>query len=201
MNITNRCTIIAGLLAASSCLQAQPNLLVNPGFDVDLDGWEIAFGRPAVWDVEDVLSASDSGSALLTNVEPFAGGFLTILRQCVPIPGPGSYRIAGWVRNLPDQPVPGSASIIAQPARFADCTGGFANSFGTQAVTSTTWQYREAAFAVSHDVVPYAAIQVSLAVLKAQAVATPRSAWFDEIELVSLEPLDPIFANDFEITE
>lgn len=186
------------LACAATGVSAQPNLLANPGFDADLGGWEIAFDRPAAWSPDDLLGDPQSGAALVTHDEPLAGGFLTILRQCVPIDGPGDFRIAGWVRNLPDQGVPGSAAIVVAPVRHADCTGGAGTANGTQAVSASNWQYRETTFSVSHDTVAYQAVEVRLAVLKAQAVVTPRAALFDEVELVSLAPVDAVFADGFD---
>lgn len=193
-----RFVAILASLGVATGVSAQTNLLANPRFDADLGGWEMAFGRPSQWDAEDVFGDPLSGSALLSHEEAVAGGFLTILRQCVPIPGPGNFRIGGWIKNLPDQPVAGSAAITVAAARFADCTGGFGNATGPAAASSPNWQYREWDFGVSHATIPYAAIMVNLAILKAQATTEPRRALFDDLELISLESPDPIYADGFD---
>lgn len=177
---------------------AQENLLVNSGFDEDLSGWEAAFGRPSVWTAEDAFGAPDSGAALLTHDEAIAGGALAILRQCHAIPGPGTYRISGYLRNLAGQPIPGNAAILVAPARNADCSGGLGNTTGPAPTTNTNWTYREWDFLISHATVPYEAILVSLAIGKSQAVITPRSAMFDGVELISLDLPDAIFSNGFD---
>jgi hypothetical protein len=184
-------------LALAPAAGAQ-NLLDNPGFDVDLSGWEMLSGRPSSWMAEDVFGDPASGSVLITHDEASAGGYRIILRQCHPIAGPGNFRIRGYLRNLPDQPVPGNAAIIVAPARNADCTGGFGNSTGPASSTGSNWQYREWDFVVSHATVAYQAIMVNLAILKTVAVSTPRSAMFDQIELLSLDLPDAIFLDGFE---
>lgn len=191
--------ISLALAWAAASAHAQPNLLDNPGFDQDLSGWDIVQERPAVWDPEDAVALPDSGSARLTHDEPLGGGYLSILRQCVPIDGADQFRISGLMFNPPDQPISGSAAIQAIPTRFADCTGAVGFIYGPDDVSSSgNWQYREATFSTEHPTIDFQAIEIRLMVLKAQAVETPRVALFDEIELVSLTPQDAIFASGFE---
>jgi hypothetical protein len=184
--IAARAVVGFALLIGAIAVHAHPNLLANPGFDSGLSGWSRYADRDATPDPEDGFGHPASGSARLTHDQAVTGN-LIILQQCVPIAGPGTFRISGMTRNLPDQAVPGNASIVVQPARNADCTGGFGSPNGTATTTTTTWQYRETDFTISHEVVQWQAIMVSLAVGKAQAVATPRVALFDNIALRSLD--------------
>lgn len=126
------------LLAAAAPLAAQ-NLLTNPGFNRNLNGWTA--GPGAAWSTADAEGSTRSGSGRGSNSS--ADGDLSLLQlaQCVPVTGGQSYQ-GGVLALLPGgQERTGNAAIIVQWFAEDGCGG---TSLGETEVgvisSSIAWQ-------------------------------------------------------------
>ncbi len=92
-----RVVLVLGFLSllASAPVTAQ-NVIMNPGFDIDLSNWENPFFNPAVWDSRDAGASTTSGSALLTNTLG-NGGSTAILSQCHEVSEGATVDVSAWV--------------------------------------------------------------------------------------------------------
>lgn len=183
------CGVIA--VAGADAVQAQGNLLANPGFDADLAGWTVQFDRPAEWDVEDRLAAPGSGSARLGHGEPSNGGYANVLSQCVPVTAHGPYLFGAWMRNPAGQPLAGSAIVFLQQHTNGTCSAVSSNQ-NTGIATGTSWALRESFAEIFTST---NSVRVSLAVGKPAGTNELHEALFDDVFLV---PYDPIFADGFD---
>jgi hypothetical protein len=119
------------LFGFSIALQAQENLLANPGFATNLSGWDQYFGRIGEWSAEDADTSSSSGSALLGNEGTSDGIVPLVLHQCIPVQAGEQYLFGGEVLVPGGQPSGTAGWIFAYPFLNANCSGdlgGFENT-------------------------------------------------------------------------
>ncbi len=75
------------------------NLLVNSEFDENIDGWTCeGEGTTCGWSEDDPVDDPASGSSQVTREG--AGSFRGQIAQCVELPAPGLYEIAGVLRTI-----------------------------------------------------------------------------------------------------
>lgn len=100
------------------------NLLVNPNFDISLDGWTISSPQPAAirHAIDDAEEASSSGSAEAVVVN--GAGQLFALGQCVPVTGPTSYRAGARLRVSSGLPAAPMDFAVADFFASTNCSGG-----------------------------------------------------------------------------
>jgi hypothetical protein len=104
------------ILASAPAYQlAGQNLLENPGFATNVEGWNFPFlFQTTVWDSVDRQGSADSGSALMTSrLVPL--GDLSLANaageQCVPVLGGHEYVFGASLYVSGPAPVPGSAGV------------------------------------------------------------------------------------------
>jgi hypothetical protein len=139
------CTIALSLCALSVSAQGV-NLLTNPGFDTNLDGWtsgnspeNATFG----WQAEDATGGT--GSALITNTTPSGSNGIG-LEQCIPVTAGRSYSWSGMLRIPPGQAAVGWTSVNVHWMGDLQCAGSI--GYGPIATSSLddpliTWSFRE----------------------------------------------------------
>ncbi len=76
-------------------LQGIGNLVLDPGFDVDLRLWNIITAGVSSW----VNTGASSAGSVTIAKTPVASGDLIGLSQCVHIPGPGVYELSGFTHG------------------------------------------------------------------------------------------------------
>ena len=119
----NKFVAAALFIVLCASVQAQVNVLDNPGFDTDLSGWEIFEDRVGDWSPEDVDGSSSSGSALLSNVGQSTGNIPLVLHQCMPVDAGVQYIFGGDLMVPEGEPTGTNAFIFAQTFASDDCSG------------------------------------------------------------------------------
>lgn len=76
-------------------LQGIGNLMLDPGFIVDLRLWDVVTPGVSAW----ASSGAASAGAVTISTTPVAISDLVGLTQCVHIPGPGSYQLNGFAQG------------------------------------------------------------------------------------------------------
>lgn len=100
-------------------LTGNPNLLANPGFDANLDGWTL-WGEHAERARLDANGSPSSGSAMET-IGPGASRGINLASQCLPVTSGADYDFSAKVRA--DEP--GLAAAYVYFLASADCTGPY----------------------------------------------------------------------------
>jgi len=72
--------------------QSVGNLVLNPGFAIDLRLWDVFTPNVSSWN----SSGANSTGSILVSQTPVASGDLIARTQCVHIPGPGVYSLTGF---------------------------------------------------------------------------------------------------------
>lgn len=113
---------VSATFTLQSTPPSTPNLLVNPSFAGDLEGWTSSGQGSAAWDTGS--RQPGNGSVLLTNQ---GGTPEEILGQCVAVSGDTPYRLEGWFSIL-GEGTPGFAllrvSFLDQPNCGGSGIGG-----------------------------------------------------------------------------
>jgi hypothetical protein len=113
-------------LASHAASSSAQNLLVNPGFDTGLDGWQVADVSTSVtvsWDgAHDADGSASSGSAKAVWQAPAVTQYYGAFSQCVEVTTGQPYVFGGKV-FIPAGPVPGSTFFIALPFPTHGCSG------------------------------------------------------------------------------
>lgn len=113
------CATLAGPAAAAADGQ---NLVVNPGFDTDLSGWDVV--GPATWDgTLDATGSPHSGSVRGVFNASAVNGDDGVVLQCVPLTVGVTYVFGGQVYVHPGNSATGSAFYVLIPFPTADCSG------------------------------------------------------------------------------
>ncbi len=98
------------------------NLLVNPTFDTDLNGWENRFMHiDAFWDMED--ADGDPGSGSVNLVKGDDGGAVIIVFQCVPVEPDIVYSFGGDFKLFTTDATAYQATFLLYPKSSSDCAG------------------------------------------------------------------------------
>jgi hypothetical protein len=129
------CVVFALFVATGVAGQ---NLLVNPDFEVNLDGWDTF----ADWDPEDWEGSLDSGSATELNSIPSTSG-MPVVDQCVETPTPADdYVLSGWILNPSGQTGQGEGKFYIAFYGSAGCDDpSFISGFDTPDVLQTgVWE-------------------------------------------------------------
>ena len=109
---------LALLLGLSSGAAWGQNLLPNPGFDSDLDGWFRGAFVPD-WSPMDANGLSDSGSARYLHGTDAGGAFLTV---CLPVAATAVYTVRADLRFMPAGNTSGAA-VSVRSFSGETCTG------------------------------------------------------------------------------
>lgn len=165
----------------SLALQAQTNVVANPGFDTNLSGWTKAFGGPGEWSSEDAMGMGDSGSALLGNEGTGDGVVPFVLVQCFEMEGSGTVEWGGDLLVPNGQPAGTGAFVFMEPFDNTSCFGNPLE--GTNSVSVNTagdWSS-----VGTTRVTPSAtlSVRISLGVLKPVGEMADAEAYFDNIYL------------------
>jgi hypothetical protein len=164
-------------------------LVKNAGFESDTDGWTTVDGSPLVWDGENALSDSPSGSALLTaeGSTDIEGSALFRAAQCIPA-GAGQLVIAyanAWVAGAEEADAAAHAELRVSYFDAEACTGDATGYFVTPPNAATDAWVTVQAGGVTGPAT--ASILVELTGVKPYRTAKLR-AYFDNI-MVKLQPL------------
>lgn len=172
------------------------HLLVNPGFDSDLAGWDNLYARPAYWQPLDAEDDPGSGSVRLVNDAPVGNGATTaILSQCIPVNVGHAYAFGADVLLPTGQADFTQAAVMIRMFTSADCGLGGADFKSAATWDPGGWQ------PVANEITTLPGIQsmrLMLGVSKPDGVTVETEAYFDRIYLVDLDD-DTVFANGFEL--
>jgi len=160
--------------------QAQVNVLLNPGFTSNFDGWIKYFNRVGEWDSMDAADDPGSGSAFLSNIGTSDGIVPFVLAQCIPLQGGQQIEFGGDLLLAPGQPSGSAAFIFIEPFTNSDCAGTAPGFFSTSSSQSGDWASRSAVVITSSEVL---SVRLSLGVFKPSGETADASAYFDNIFL------------------
>ncbi len=122
-----RLAAAALLLAGSTALHADQNLLVNPGFDTSLAGWQVAATPPASsasWDgTRDADGSPASGAGQGQFHSGAVTGLVPLFSQCVPVTLGKTYRLGGEIFIPQGNTSTASAYLVPLFFPTADCSG------------------------------------------------------------------------------
>ena len=166
-------------LTAGACLAV--NLLVNPGFDTNLAGWDNPYGYTANWSATDSAGNGSSGSALLTD-DLGAGNnsTLLVLSQCIAVAPQTTYTYGGRVRVPAGQPLYTRGNVFVLTYAGEDCNGSVlqGESIGSDLVD--VWEFVSRSITTDPTV---HRIRLALGVYKESGVTQNASALFDNVFL------------------
>lgn len=186
------------LLAAAITATAQ-DLVVNGDFERDLSGWLIdpAVAPAPVWDAVDIDALAGSGAALVRNTSAEASNRVYPLEQCIPLSGPGPYRIVAHGYIPSGQ---GGGKLVVSywfSLDNPDCPQwqGSQAGGGNFIATVGGWGRYEQTIAADlpSPAPPHAMIKISLGVEK-EAAGGEFLGYFDAVSVLG----DSIFADGFE---
>lgn len=189
------CALTLGLIASLSALPASAqNLLINPTFDVNLDGWDPFTGFGILQEWSSVDSASDPSSGSLYGTLPADSTFRIPIyaSQCVVVAPDTLYRFGGKVL-IPSStsPTPSYGTVFANTYDSANCAGNYVeNIVAPEVYVKDAWTRTSATLQTGANV---GSIRVHLRVF-APANTTLRS----HFDAIFLEPYEFIFVNGFE---
>jgi hypothetical protein len=181
-------------------LQSIGNLVLDPGFAVDLRLWNAVTPGVSTWN----SSGAGSAGSVVISMDPGPVGDLIGLSQCVHIPGPGTYQLNGFAygvgaHNFDRDRVRLGWKFLPNPGGEA-CIGS-APAQGVVSFPSTlTWSTSTTPGII--DIPPalwsrYSAVEVSLIVQEGGfAIGGTTTGNFDAISLQAF--VDQIFADSFE---
>lgn len=119
--------LAAFLVAAPVFRLSGQNLLENPGFTTDIDGWILPFEfQTTVWDSMDRQGSPESGSALMTSrLVPLGDTSIagTGSEQCVPVLAERQYVFGASLYVVGPAPVPGEAGVSVSWSPTPNCMG------------------------------------------------------------------------------
>lgn len=134
-------TRFALAVAAVVCCPAwgtSQNLVVNGGFDGNVEGWKIVRGEGTqAWDPLDVNGNPRSGSMHLANTGSGPNPF-TVSGQCIPLSPTGTYEVGAHVRFSSPAVPGGFGSVVIGWFGNPCCTGAPLESASGPPVSSTT---------------------------------------------------------------
>ena len=184
--------------ASVALADAAPNLVSNGGFGVNLDGW--SFVDPsAAWDTVDASGNPISGSIELNEAEPFDE--LSVARQCVLLPAPGTYQLEAKGNG-------GTAARFSDflEVRYAFQPSGsscadFSSSYGVLVIPlGTGWKAAPSPALIDVPAAAWslgATIAVDLVIVRNQGDEfSGLSGRFDDVSLVLRG--DPVFKDSFD---
>ena len=137
---------IAPVLLAVALVPApalSQNLLVNPGFDDDVSGWQAEVASEALavdWVADDALGQPGSGALRLTDVLPDEHSNVYGVGQCLPVTAGAAYDLSGWVRIPAGQVRAGTA--LLQVIWYADAACSQLVDFDRAETTDTSGEWR-----------------------------------------------------------
>jgi hypothetical protein len=157
------------------------NLLVNPGFDTDLSGWTVLFGRTASRSTLDAGNNPGSGSALVVNeLNPSNGATPLVLAQCLAAFPSTIYSFGGLLRVPAGQPDFTSAQIIVHTYASGNCSGNALQTESESTDSVSGWESESKTFTTFPGV---QSIFFALGVFKPTGVAVNASGLFDNLFL------------------
>lgn len=184
-------------------LQAIGNLVLDPGFNVDLRLWNVVTAGVSTWSS---TGASSAGSVVISQL-PAPSGELIGLSECVHIPGPGTYQLNGFAYGL------GPSNVERDKVRLGwkfrsnpggeACNGSVSAEGAVVFPNSSTWVASSAPGTI--DIPPalwsrYSSVEVSLITQEGGFRIGDRvTGNFDGITLQAVEGVfDRIFADSFD---
>jgi hypothetical protein len=136
-----RCTHVALVVAAFFSCPAwgtSQNLVVNGGFDGNVEGWKIVRGEGTqVWDPLDVNSNPQSGSMHLANTGAGPNPY-TVSGQCLPLSPSGTYEFGANIRFSSPAVPGGFGSVVVGFFGNPCCAGTPLTAASSPPVPSTT---------------------------------------------------------------
>ena len=180
------------MLLCTHQLAAQ-NLVVNPDFDTDVDGWIPFYDIDFIWEPLDCQGdpSSGSGFAASTDAPTSNSGII----QCVePIVAGDWYGLSAWLNISPSQAGEGSARLFVWWRDGAGCTGTQTTALATQFVASTAgWEQQTAI----PEVAPAGTVSATLYlnITKSSPLGVDYYVSFDGIDF---HPAASIFSDGFE---
>jgi MYXO-CTERM domain-containing protein len=118
------------------------NLVVNPEFDADADGWSGGAHIAKEWQAEDVFQSAASGSVAVINEWTIA--VIDGIQQCFSVSPGSSLDFGGWLQVPAGQPATVAANIQLVWRPDPGCEGTSLGSSSTPWVTETErWIYQE----------------------------------------------------------
>ncbi|MEO8673058.1 MAG: hypothetical protein ABI411_17205 [Tahibacter sp.] len=184
-------------------LQSIGNLVLDPGFAVDLRLWNVVTPGVSTWN----SSGSSSAGSVVIFQDPAPTGEMVALSQCVHIPGPGSYELNGFAygagpSNVQRDKVRLGWKLRPNPGGEA-CNGSVPAEGEVTFPGSSTWVTSTTPAIIT---IPpalwsrYSSVEVSLIVQEAGlTINGTTTGYFDGITLQAIDiSSDRIFADSFE---
>jgi hypothetical protein len=130
------------------CIPSRSNLVDNPDFDADVDGWSVPEGEEVVVSTHDEHSFTDDSGALALRLDmskmesnPGAVRMIGGVVQCLPIDAETEYNLATAYR-IDQGDLGTSASLTAFQYETADCSGQFLEVWSSvEGTAKGEWQY------------------------------------------------------------
>jgi len=130
--------VAAALLLSGPLEAAVANLLTNPTFATNVDGWTVVGGGSMVsYTTANADSGHPAGSALVANYAGIPGSII----QCVPVTGGAIYTFAGDVYVQPTG-LGGIAQIALTYYTSSSCTGASTSLVSEDVSTPSVWTHR-----------------------------------------------------------
>ncbi|MEO7916660.1 MAG: hypothetical protein ABIR16_03370, partial [Dokdonella sp.] len=180
-------------------------LVLNSTFNANLNIWPEVTAGISTWDSTQNAPGTTAGGALhvLTT-----GSSLSARKQCVHLPGPGTYTLNGWGKSTGTF-TPGSYVSLGWEYRSAGsetCTGTVTTSGKLLLATSSTWNrpatpatinVSNFAWTTDSSILVYLIVEDGPGSgVAPEAPTATLNGWFDAITLDVLS--DRIFANQFD---
>jgi len=166
-------------MLAGPCVAAT-NLLVNPGFDMSLAGWDNLYDRTASWAPLDTGGSAGSGSALVGNEGLSNGATPLVLSQCISVSPSTAYAYGGVMRVPAGQPSGTMAQVFVETFTSANCFGDAEEVMAVSTSTVEEWEVVNGNFTTGPGVHK---VLVGLGVIKPNGVSADASGNFDNVYL------------------
>ncbi len=184
-------------------LQSIGNLVLDPGFSVDLRLWNVITGGVSTW----TSGGYSSAGSVTISQNPAPTGELIGLSQCIHIPGPGAYQLNGFAygdgpNNTERDRVRLGWKLRPNPGDEA-CSGTVPTEGAVSFPHGSTWAASSAPAIIDIPAAlwsRYSSVEVSLIVQEAGfQVPASTAGYFDGITLQAIDVIsDRIFADSFE---
>lgn len=162
----------------SNTVQAQVNILENPGFQSGIEDWENPPDRPVEWQDEDASDNPGSGSVKLSYTGPSNGSTSTSLIQCITATPMVEYRFGGYFRVPEGQPEGTEAQIFVHAHTTGNCNDDVAAQVFDLGSASDRWEFRSEYFTTEEFVTSF---RVSIGLFKPGGESADAFAEVDEV--------------------
>jgi len=169
------------LMVLTGPVLAQGNLLSNPGFRIDLSGWDNLYAGDASWSSRDADDSMSSGSAVVGNTaNPSNGGAPLVLSQCVTVSPSTIYEFGGRMLVPTGQPQGTYPAVFVYTYASSKCNGPELQSDNQVAASVEEWELERGTITTDAGA---NSIRFLIGVSKAIGVTAPAYSHFDNLFL------------------